>query len=153
MRSVQKLSNDILWKIGTFIEEDARHNKYCTEDNDTSVPFKVGTLRPHTILPITISCPSYFPESQWLSKISSLSKVILVLGKARSCRVPNLGCSGAESPGWFNVVPKNSARDMMHEWVHCRDKAASHQLPIAAAFWIAQIVSMKERSNLMQNLM
>ena len=32
----------------------------------------------------------YFPESHWWSKISSLSKVILVLGKARSCRVPNL---------------------------------------------------------------
>ena len=33
----------------------------------------------------------YFPESHWWSEISSLSKVILVLGKTRSCRVPNLG--------------------------------------------------------------
>ena len=38
---------------------------------------------------------SYFPESHWWSEISSLSKVILVLGKARSCRVPNQGCRGS----------------------------------------------------------
>ena len=42
---------------------------------------------------------------------------------------------------------------MTHEQVHCRDEAASHQLPIAAAFWIIQIVSMEECSSLMQNLM
>ena len=38
---------------------------------------------------------SYFPESHWWSKISSLSKVILVLGKTRSCMVPNLGYRGS----------------------------------------------------------
>ena len=38
------------------------------------------------------AAPSYFPESHWRSQISSLSKVILGLGKARSHRVPNLGC-------------------------------------------------------------
>ena len=42
--------------------------------------------------------------------------MILILGKARSHRTPNLGCSGAESPGWFDVSPKNSAPDAMHEW-------------------------------------
>ena len=56
-------------------------------------------------------------------EISSLSKMILVLGKARSHRAPNLGCMEAESPGSFDVLPKNSARDVMHD-----------QLPIAAAF-------------------
>ena len=30
---------------------------------------------------------------------------------------------------------------MMREWAHCCDEAANHQLPIAAAFWIIQIVS------------
>ena len=40
-----------------------------------------------------------FPGSHQWSKVSSLSKVILVLGKARSNRAPNLGCRGAESPG------------------------------------------------------
>ena len=35
---------------------------------------------------------SYFPESHPWSEISSLSKVVLVSGKARSHRAPNLGC-------------------------------------------------------------
>ena len=35
---------------------------------------------------------SYFPESHQWSKISSLSKVILVWGKARSHMVPTQGC-------------------------------------------------------------
>ena len=38
--------------------------------------------------------------------MSALSKVILILGKARSCRHPNLGCREAESCGWFDVLPK-----------------------------------------------
>ena len=53
------------------------------------------------------AAPSYFPEPHGQSEISSLSKVILVLGKAGSCRAPNLGCRGAESPGGFDVLPKN----------------------------------------------
>ena len=32
--------------------------------------------------------------------------MILVLGKARSCRAPDLGCKGGESPGWFDVLPE-----------------------------------------------
>ena len=42
--------------------------------------------------------------------MSSLSKVILVWGKARSHRAPNLGCRGAETPGWFDVSQKNCTR-------------------------------------------
>ena len=38
----------------------------------------------------------------------------------------------------------------MHEWACCHDKAANHQLPIAAAFWIIWIVSMEECSSLKQ---
>lgn len=45
----------------------------------------------------------YFPESHRQSEIASLLKMILVLAKARSRRAPNLGHSGAESPGWFDV--------------------------------------------------
>ena len=97
--------------------------------------------------------PLYFPESQWWSEMSFLSKVILVLGKTRSHRVPNLGCRETESPGWLDVSPKNSAQDVMHEQVHSCDEAANQQLPIAAAFWIIWIVSMEECSSFMQNLM
>ena len=55
------------------------------------------------------------------SEISSLSKVILVLGKVRSHRLPNLGCRRTESPEWFDVLPKNYARDMMPEWACCHN--------------------------------
>ena len=99
---------------------------------------------------------SYFLVSHWWSEIFSLSKVILVLGKARSHRAPNLGCwvtRGVESPGWFDVSPKNSAWDRMHELACCHDEAVNHQFPIAAAFWIIPIVSTEECSSLMQNLM
>ena len=41
----------------------------------------------------------------------------------------------------------------MHEQAHWCDEAANHQLPIAAAFSIIQIVSPQECSSLTQNLM
>ena len=75
---------------------------------------------------------------------------MLVLGKARNCRVPNVGCRRAESPGWFDVSPKNSTRDVMHEQAIYCEEAANHWLPIAVAFWIAFL---EECPSLMQNLM
>ena len=75
------------------------------------------------------------------------------MGKAWSHRMPNLGCRGAESPEWFDVLPKHSAWDGMHKWAHCCDEVPFHQLPIAVAFWIIRIVSVEECSSLMQNLM
>ena len=95
----------------------------------------------------------YFSESHQWSEISFLSKAILVFGKDRSHRVPNPGCREAESPGWFNVLPKISAQDVMHKQAHCDDEAAKHQLPIAVAFWIIWTVSVEECSSLMQNMM
>ena len=77
---------------------------------------------------------SYCPESHQQSEMSPLSKVTLVLGKARSCRAPNLGYKGAESLGCFAVLPKISAREVMHEQAHCCDEAVNHQLPIVVAF-------------------
>ena len=55
-----------IWKIQTFIKEDTRYKKHCTWDNDSSVPFKAGTLGPHTVLPIAISCPTVF---SWISSM------------------------------------------------------------------------------------
>ena len=95
----------------------------------------------------------YFPESHQWSETSSPSKVTSVLGKARSCRVPNLGCRWTESPGWFEVSSKTSAWDVIHEQVCCWDEAANHQLPTAAIFWIIQIASTEECSSLTQNVM
>ena len=56
------------------------------------------------------AAPSYFPKSHWWSEISSLSKEILVWGKARGVRTPNLGFRGSESPARFDVSPKNCMR-------------------------------------------
>ena len=99
------------------------------------------------------AAPVYFPEFHQWSEISSLSRVIIVLGKARSHKAPNLVCKGAESPGWFDGSPQNSVRDIMHEQACCHDEAATHQLPIASAFWIIQIVSAEECSSFVQNWM
>ena len=56
-------------------------------------------------------------------------------GKSQKSQGAKSGCRGAESPGWFDVSPKISAGDVMHEWARCWDEAAHHQLPIAVAFW------------------
>ena len=48
---------DIYWR---------RYKKHCTQDNDASVFFKIGTLGPHTVLPIAISCPILF---SWISSM------------------------------------------------------------------------------------
>ena len=66
MRSVQKVSSHVICKVETLIEEDTRNKKHCTQDNDASVPFKVGALGPHTVLPVTISCPTLF---SWISSM------------------------------------------------------------------------------------
>ena len=74
-------------------------------------PLQIGTLGPHTVPQSPSAAPSHiFPESHWWSEISSLWKVMLVLGKVRSHRAPNLGCRGAESPEWLDVSPKNCVR-------------------------------------------
>ena len=83
----------------TWAEEDTGYKEHCTQDSDTSVPFKAGPLGPHTVLQLPSAALLYFSESHQWSETSSLSKVILVLGKARSLRAPNLGCTGPESPG------------------------------------------------------
>ena len=71
------------------------------------------------------------------SQISSLSKAILTLGKARRHRKPNLGCRGTDRPGWCDVFPKKPARELKNVKAHCRDKAASLHLPtIAAIFFL-----------------
>ena len=93
----------------------------------------------------------YFPESHRRSESSSLSKVISVLGKARSQRAPDLVSRGAQSPGWFDVSPKNCMRhDVWADefWWSCPSPVVR-----GAAFWITWIVSVEECSGLTQNLM
>ena len=156
-------NRDIYWR--RYKIQETLYMGQCT-----SVALSAGTLGPHTVLPLSLSLfktlqnslleslsatPLYFPESYWRSEISFLSKVILVLGKNRNRRMPNWGYREAESPGWIDTLPKKktSSWDMMHEQVHCCNEAANHQLPIAVAFWIIPVVSMREWSSLTQNLM
>ena len=129
MRPVQELYSHVIWKIETFIQEDTRYTKYCTQDNDTSVPFKVGTLGPHTVLPIAISC---LAVCSWISlTVWNLFhfKCDFSFGKSQKSRTPNLGCRGAESPQWFDVFSKRVCmrRDAWEgalSWWSC-------QLPVA----------------------
>ena len=118
-----------------------------TSHSSPSVSSTVQNSLQNPLLESPSDAPSYFPESHQCSEISSLSKVILVLGKAKRHRAPNLGCSGAESPGWFGVLPKSSAWDVMHEPACCCDEAASHQLPMDVAFWIICTLSTEECSS------
>ena len=76
-------NRDIHWR---------RYKKHCTQDNYTVVPFKVGTLGPHIVLPITIICPVVF---SWISSmVWNLFpfKGDFSFGKSRSHRAPNMGC-------------------------------------------------------------
>ena len=151
--SIQKVPSHVLWKIEIFIEEDTRNIVHRTMIPSSKSPSKQAPWDLTHFSQLPSAALSYFPESHQQSEISSLSKVILVLRKARICKSPNLGCSGTESLGWFDVSPKNSAWDVMREWEHCRDEAANHQLPRAVTFWIIWIVSVEECSSLTQNLM
>ena len=151
-RSIQKISSHIIWKTETFIEGDTRYKQHCTKGNDTSIPFNVGTLGPYTVLPIAISCPIVF---SWISStVWNLFplKGDFSFGKSQKSQGAKSGVQG----GWVTWpiwhFTKNTTWDVMHEWVHCCDEAASHQLPIAVAFWTVQVVSVEEYSSSTQNL-
>ena len=66
---------------------------------------------------------------------------------------PNLGCRGLSQLGDLMFHQRNLHKMWCMSGAHCHDEAANHQLPIAVAFWIIRIVSAKEWSRLMQNLM
>ena len=100
------------------------------------ISFSVQNTLQNPLLELPSAAPLYFLESHWWSEISSLSKVILVWGKARTCRAWNLSFSGAESFGLLDVSPKNSSWDMMHERAHCPDEVVNHHLPTAVAIFV-----------------
>ena len=141
-----------MWKIEVFIEEDTRYKKHCTQDNDASVPFKVGTLGPHTVLPVANSCPIVF---SWISlTVWNLLpfKVILFWGKARSCRAPNLGVGVLSHLGDLMIHEKMLLETCCMSR-HLVVMKLPSQLSIAVAFWMSQVVSTEECSSLKQNLM
>ena len=150
MRSVQKVSSHVIWKrhllkkiqetlyIGQWHFSPLQSRHLGTSHSSPCISSTVQNILQNPLLESPSATLSVFPEFYLWSEIS-FSKVILFWGKARSCKVPNLGCRGAESPGWFDVLPKNSARDVIHEQAHCHDEAANYQLPIAVAIFIVCI--------------
>ena len=144
-RPVQKVSSLVIWKIETFTEEDRRYRKHCTQDNDTSIPFKAAPWDLTQFSQLPSAAPLYFTESYWCSEISSILKVILVLGKARSHRAPNLGCRVELS----HLDDLMFCRKTLHKTccmsgnVVC-EETANHQLPTVVAFRIIQILSMED---------
>ena len=116
------------WCLSPFYSRHLR-----TSHSSPGVSSTVQNTLQNPLLESPSAAPSYFPESHPWSEISSIWKVILVLVKAKICRAPNLGCRGAESPGWFDVLTKIPARDVMHEhldalsWWSC-------QLPVARSW-------------------
>ena len=156
MITTVKLINTESIQPGTMKNRDIcwrRYKKHCTQDNDASVPLKVGTLGPHTVLSVAISCPVTFAWTSLMVWNFFPFNGDFSLGKSQKSH----GTKSGLQRGWVTWViwcfTKISAQDMMHEWVRCCDKAANHQLPIAAAFWIIHIVSVEECSSLTQNLM
>ena len=114
-----------------------------TSHTSPSISSTVQSTLQNPTLELPSASLSRFSESHHSSEISSLSKVILVLRKSRSVRMTNLGCSRAESLGWFDFdSPKNSALDMMHERALCWDEAANHQLPQTVTIWVLCLVTL-----------
>ena len=152
-RSVQKVPSHVIWKIETFIEEDTKYKKHCTEDSDISVPFKVAPWDLTQFSHSPSAAPLYFPESYRWSEICSFSKVILVLGKDRSCRVSNLGCRGLshlDDLMFFaeKLCTRCDAWAGTLLWWSCQSPVAH-----SCGLWIFQRVSAEECSSLTQNLM
>ena len=105
------------------------------------------------LLDLPWAASSYFSESHQWSELSSLSKMILVLEKARSHRAPNLGYREAESPGWFDVLPEKLCTRCDAWAACCGDEADNYLLPVAVASCMIWVVSMEGCSRLTQNLM
>ena len=81
------------WHLSPF---HSRH--FGTSHISPRVFFTVQNTQQNPLLASPSATPSYFLESHQQSAISSLSKVILVLGKAKSHRAPNLGCGRLSHP-------------------------------------------------------
>ena len=107
---------------------------------DASVTYTVGTLGPHTVLPITISCPITFSWNSSIVWNLFPFKWFLVLGKARNCRVPNLGYGGGGGRPLSPLGNLMFDQKTLHKtWYMGRciaEWSCRSPVTIAMAFWI-----------------
>ena len=122
IHSCNMKNRDIYWRRYK-VQEPLYIGQWCFS------PFQNKHLGISQGSPIPISCPIIF---SWISPTTCNLlhfKCDFSFGKARSRRVPNLGCRGAESPGWFEISPKSSAWDVMHERARCPGETAITSCP------------------------
>ena len=108
-------SRDIHWRrfkiqetlyIGQWCLNPLQSRHLGTSFSFPSISSTVQNTLQNPLLESPSDALLYCPESHRRCKISSISKMLLVLGKARSSRASNLGCWGAESPEWFDIFAK-----------------------------------------------
>ena len=125
-RSVQKASSymknrDIYWRR-CKIQKTLYIAQWCLS------LLQSRHLGPHTFSQLPSAALLYFSESHQQFEISSISKVVLFWGKARSHRAPLLGYRDAQSPWWFDICKKNcTRRDAwagMLLWWNCQSPVA-----------------------------
>ena len=130
-------NRDIYWRRYK-IEETLCIGKWClsplqsrhlgTSYSSLSISSTVENTLQTPLLELPSATLSCFPQSHQQFEISSLSKVILVLGKARSLRAPNLGCRGLSHLGDFmfhqKLCPRRDAWVSMLSWWSCQSPVA-----------------------------
>ena len=150
MRSVHKLSRQVIWKVDTLMEEDTRTIVHRTMMSQSPskwvhwdlIQFSQSPSAVPFIFLNLINCLKSLPFQRWLKFVEKL--------EVTEDQILNIGGLSHLSDLMFC---QKTPWDMMHEWVHCHDEAANHQLAIAAASWIIWIISAEKCSRLMQNLM
>ena len=91
MKPCTMKNRDIYWR---------KYNKHCTQDNDASVPFKAGTLGPHTVVSIAISCPIMFSWTSLMVWNLFPFKGDFSFGKSQKSQGTKSGLQG----GWVTWV-------------------------------------------------
>ena len=113
----RKVPSHVVWKIETVIEEDTKkHHKWEMTSHSLLQSRHLGTS---TVLPTAISCPVVF---FWIIDWN----LFPFAGDYRFGKSQKLqGCTGAESPGWFDVSPNDAWMSVL-SWRICQSPPFAH---------------------------
>ena len=127
-------NRDIYWKRSKM-QETLYMEEWClsplqtrytgTSNSSPGITSTIQNTLQNPLMEAPSASASYFPEYHGWSAISSLSEMILVWGKARSHRTPNLGCRWAESPGSLDVFLQIVAWNVMNKQSCYCDESAN----------------------------